>query len=189
MRFSSGHVQFSPLPVQFQSGSGTVTAQLRLGAKLAFDFHALGEGFTLQSGIFTDVPTYSAAITFDPKSSCKVALTEHLAVDAGVFASAAATVDFVNFGAGPKFVTTFATLSLPGACLASSTAAASNYTITRWSNSSITSAPAVLASSTPVSKTVLTAPFVPSSLATPIIGPYIAGTPVVRATSIGSVSH
>jgi hypothetical protein len=197
---SSGDVQFKPLPVKFKSGSGTASVSLKLGAKLAFDFHAFGEGFTLESGIFSDVPTYSAAITFNPAAACEVAFTEHLAVDAGVFASAAATVDGVDVGVGPKFVTTFATLSLPGACLVSSTAAANhtitairnstttaatNYTTTARSNYSVTALPGS-ARSTPSSSVILTSFFVPSSLATPIVGPYITGTTVVHATSVQS---
>jgi hypothetical protein len=196
----SEDVQFKPLPAKFKSGSGTASVSLKLGAKLAFDFHAFGEGFTLESGIFSDVPTYSAAITFDPTAACEVAFTEHLAVDAGVFASAAVTVDGVGVGVGPKFVTTFATLSLPGACLVSSTAAANhtttaisntttttarNYTTTTRSNYSITALPGS-ARSTPPSPVVLTSFFVPSSLATPIVGPYITGTTVVHVTSVQS---
>jgi hypothetical protein len=164
---------------------------------LAFDFHAFGQGFTLESGIFSDVPTYQAAITFNPEAACELAFTEKLAVDAGVFASAAATIDGVNVGVGPKFVTTFATLSLPGACLVSSTqvanqsvtasssfptTSASNYTTTAVSNYSITALPGS-ARSTPVA---LTSYFVPSSLASPIVGPYITGTPVVSATKVGA---
>jgi hypothetical protein len=186
--------------VKFKSGSGTASAQLKFGAKLAFDFKAFGTGFTLESGIFSDVPTYSAAITFNPSAACEVAFTEHLAVDAGVFASAAVSVDGVNVGVGPKFVTTFATLSLPGACLVSSTPAA-NYTTTALSNSTTTTAhnytttannysvTALPGSARPTraSPVVITKPFVPSSLATPIIGPYIIATTVVGATSVRSV--
>ena len=194
----SGDVQFKPLPVKFKSGSGTATAQLKLGAKLAFDFKAFGQGFTLESGIFSDVPTYSAAITFTPDAACEVAFAEHLAVDAGVFASAAATIDGVNAGVGPKFVTTFATLSLPGGCLVSSTPAANqsvtassnytittarNYTTTAASNYSTTALPGS-AKSTPVA---ITSYFVPSSLATPLVGPYITGTPVISATQVGAI--
>lgn len=195
----SGDVQFTPLPAAFKSGSGTASVALRLGAKLAFDFHAFGDGFTLESGIFSDVPNYSAAITFDPAASCEVAFTEHLAVDAGVFASAAASVDGRNIGVGPKSVTTFATLSLPGACLVSSTqpasqavtgisnttiTATSNYTTTANNNYSITALPGSIRS-TPA-PVILTSTFVPSSLASPIVGPYITGTAVVSASSINA---
>jgi hypothetical protein len=191
----SGDVQFTPLPVTFKSGSGTASVALKLGAKLAFDFHAFGDGFTLESGIFSDVPTYAAAITFDPTAACEVAFTEHLAIDAGVFASAAASVDGSNVGIGPKFVTTFATLSLPGTCLDSSTQTSSqavtgisNSTIaaiTATNNYSITAVPGSVRA-TPASVDI-TSTFVPSSLASPIVGPYLTGTTVVSASSITAV--
>jgi hypothetical protein len=188
----SGDVQFVPLPATFKTGSGTVSVALKLGAKLAFDFHAFGTGFTLESGIFSDVPTYLAAVTFDPNAACEVAFTEHLAIDAGVFASAAASVDGSDVGIGPKFVTTFATLSLPGTCLDSSTQSSaqavtgtSNSTITpstATNNYSITAVPgSVRATAAPVD---ITSTYVPSSLATGIVGPYITGTTVVSASSI-----
>jgi hypothetical protein len=188
----SGDVQFTPLPATFKTGSGTVSVSLKLGAKLAFDFHAFGTGFTLESGIFSDVPTYAAVITFDPKAACEVAFTEHLAIDAGVFASAAASVDGSDVGIGPKFVTTFATLSLPGTCLDSSTQSSGHAVTgtgtspitasTATNNYSITAVPgSVRATPAPID---ITSTYVPSSLASGIVGPYITGTTVVSASSI-----
>lgn len=220
----SGDVQFNSLPLKVQSGSGTASASLRLGAKLAFDFNAFGQGFTLESGIFADVPTYSTSITFDPEASCELELTETLAVDAGVFALAAVTLEGINVALGPKSVTTFASLSLPGACLVTGTPApevttavqnaiisgmpkaqnatisgmpkAQNVTISgmpKAQNSVISGMPQAQNWTTTATITAVAAAhavpitYVPSSLATPVLGAYIMGTPVtalaVMATS------
>lgn len=154
----------------------------------------------MESGLFADVPTYSTSIVFDPKAKCELDFTETLLVDAGAFASAAATVEGIAVAAGPKTVTTFATLSLPGACLASSTMAPVATTELRNATTTVTVHGDCMASSTPppypstgsrnatIATSVAVATiaastsyYVPSSLATPIMGAYIVGTPVVAA--------
>lgn len=175
----SGDVQVKALPIQFISGSGTASVALRFGIRLALDFSAFGDGFSLESGVYADVPAYEAKITLDPTASCELAFTEEIYVDVAVFASAAVTIDGVDIGAGPKYVTTLATLELPETCIAS--------TITGLPELAIASSSAVLASTIPPDRVTITTYYVPSSLATPIVGPYIVGTPVVNPTSLGSV--
>jgi len=180
---SSGNVKFNSLPTTFKSGVGTVSVKLRFGAKLAFDFHVLNKGFSLESGIFTDVPSYSAAITFNPSLPCEVALSEVLAIDAGAFATAAATLGSFNAGLGPSFITSLVTMSLPGTCIESKTA--SNFT---------TAAPATTASAKTTagtsshSQVVITNSLHASSLASHVTGPFITGTPVYDTSKTGTPS-
>lgn len=89
--------------------------------KAGLGVNLLGAGFDIEAGIFVDIPTYEAAITFNPNATCQLNFTESIYGDAAAFAQVAASVDYVHWSAAPKTAITFWSAQLPGACIASST--------------------------------------------------------------------
>jgi hypothetical protein len=150
--------------MKYKSGSGSLSVSLKVGASIGFNVNAFGEGFTLEAGAYSDVPTWTGEVTFNPAAACEVDFKENIAVDAAVYASAGGAADGVKIGIEPSYVVTLASLTLPGTCLITNTASVSG----------------VMTASVAPAKA-----FVATSLATPITGPYIAATPVIDVTSLG----
>lgn len=134
---------------------------------MSLDFH-IGDGFTIEAGVYSDIPTYTALITAQPDAPCEVGLEENAAVDVGAYATAGVVLNGIAIGGGPSYVVTLATFELPSLCLVSSTPAAG------------------LVTTTP-SAAALTTSFSAKALATPITGPHVVGTPVVDKSSLGAL--
>ena len=205
-------IQVGGIPFTFQGGGGaTFSVSLRVGLKTGLGINFLGTGFELETGIYVDVPTYSASITFDPAAECQLDFKEGFFGVAAAYAQIAASVDYIGWSAGPSTAVTFFTADLPGGCIASktnliggggsttnmlpstaipvtSTAEHLNFTTKTAHSTTMLPHSTSVANSTSVSNAtvngvLITSPAIVVILPTPVEGSFVSGTSVSAPTA------
>lgn len=114
-------LEVAGIPFTFSGGGGTFTVALRVGLKTGLGVNFLGTGFELETGVYVDIPTYNATVTFDPEAECQLDFEENFFGVAAAFAQVGVSVNYINWEAGPSTAVTFFTGALPGGCIASKT--------------------------------------------------------------------
>lgn len=188
-------VEVSGIPFTFNAGQSSFSVALRVGLKTGLGVKVLGTGFDIEAGIYVDVPTYQAAIVYDPEAHCQLAFTEGFSGDAAAYAQFGVSIDYVGWSPGPSTAVTFWTGQLPGGCIASSTSlpistttntikptAAAVYgnssagTSTRTFNTTRVTHGQKTGTSTAPLGVVITSPAAVSILASLITGSFVSGT-------------
>jgi len=196
-------IEVAGIPFTFSSGGGTFTVALRVGLKAGLGVNFLGTGFELETGVYVDIPTYNATLTFDPAAECQLDFEENFFGVVAAFAQAGISVNYIDWQAGPSTAVTFFTGALPGGCIASktslpglpgitsissgtataipltSTMEHTNTTVLVTTHRTITVSPATTRTSNATAGGIrVTSPAVVVMLPTPITGSFIPGSSI-----------
>ena len=200
-------IEVAGIPFTFSAGGGTFTVALRVGLKAGLGVNFLGTGFELETGVYVDIPTYNATVTFDPEAECQLDFEENFFGVAAAFAQVGISVNYIDWQAGPSTAVTFFTGALPGGCIASktslpglpggtsvdpgattaapvtSTMVHSNSTVLVTTQTTVTVQPGVTQISNATAGGIhITSPAVVVMLPTPITGSFIPGSTITLTT-------